>query len=270
MLAERKQLMTVQAWIANRLRRFRWMFTFRRLLLDWQPAWQALLAHQRGVTLRLRDGLVLQGGDRDDVAGIFNEIFVERCYTPSWFYRPEPGHTVLDVGANIGVFPLFLHSMAPGIRVLAFEPHPVTFQQLMENLRANRLEEKVQAYQLAVSQGPGVVRFSGASGIESGHEAATAEGHGEAVASIGLAEAVARAGQPIDLLKVDTEGAEAEIITAAPATTWSRIARAVVEYHDLQKRDQVVHALEQQGYHCRVVPARGYEHHLGLIYARRA
>ena len=90
--------------IANRLRLYRRMIAFRRLLLDWQEAWRALMTHKCGVTLRLRDGTVLRGESRDDVAGIFQEIFVEECYTPRWFYRPERGHTVLDVGANIGIF----------------------------------------------------------------------------------------------------------------------------------------------------------------------
>jgi len=246
------------------------MIAFRRLLMDWQEAWQALRTHTLGVTLRLRDGTVIGGGDRDDVAGIFHEIFVEHCYTPDWFYRPQPGHIILDVGANIGLFSLFLHSVVPGVGVIAFEPHPATFRRLTQNLRANRLEGLVKAYQLAISRGPGVARFSGTSGLESGHEAATTDGRGEAVACIGLTEALAMAGGPIDLLKVDTEGAEAEIITATPKATWAGIARAVVEYHDLQKRDQVVRALELQGYRCHVAPAPGYEHHLGLIYARRA
>jgi FkbM family methyltransferase len=247
------------------------MYAFRSRLRNWREAWRAIHTGTRWVTLYLRNGLVLRGGGRDDVVGIFNEIFVDRCYDPAWFYRPEPGHTVLDVGANIGIFSLYLDSVAPGIRVVAFEPHPETFDRLTENLAANRAGANIATRQVAVGRGHGEVRFSGASGLDSGHEAATSVGLGEAVECVGLADALEMAGDgPIDLLKVDTEGAEVEIIASAPPTVWPRIARAVVEYHDLGKRDQVVRALEGYGYRCRVEPAPGYEHHLGLIYAWRS
>lgn len=256
--------------IISRLQRYRLMFAFRGQVRNWREVWLALRTHTLGVTLRLRNGLVIQGGCRDDVAWIFNEIFVEHCYTPAWFYHPEPCHTVLDVGANIGLFSLYLNSVAHGIRVLAFEPHPETFNGLTRNLAENHLEGTVTARRLAVSRGPGEVRFSGLSGLDSGHDPATTTGLGEAVECIGLSEALELAeGRPIDLLKVDTEGAEVEIISSAPLPIWSQIARVVVEYHDLDKRDEVVRSLENSGYQCRVEPSGGFENFLGLIYARR-
>ena len=258
------------AQVVNRVRMYRLMFAFRRQVCNWREAWTAFRTRTPGVTLRLRDGLVIRGDYRDNVASIFSEIFVDRCYTPAWFYRPEPGHTVLDVGANIGLFCLHLSAVSSGIHVLAFEPHPETFNRLRRNLAENRLEGTVTARQVAVSRGPGEVRFSGITGLQSGHESATTTGLGEAVECIGLSEALALAhGRPIDLLKVDTEGAEVEIITCAPLAVWSRIARVVVEYHDLGKRDQVVESLEGSGYRCRIKPSPGYEHFLGLIYATR-
>jgi len=256
--------------IMNRLRMYRLMLQFRGRVRNWQEAWRAIRTHTLGVTLQLRNGLIIRGECRDDVAWIFNEIFVERCYTPAWFYHPEPGHTVLDVGANIGLFSLYLDSVAHGIRVLAFEPHPETFNVLTTNLAENHLEGTITARRLAVSRGPGEVRFSGLRGLDSGHDPATTTGLGEAVDCIGLSEALELAeGRPIDLLKVDTEGAEVEIISSAPLAIWSRIARVVVEYHDLGKRDEVVRSLESSGYQCRVEPSRGFEGFLGLIYARR-
>ena len=258
------------AQLLNRVRMYRLMLAFRGRVRNWREAWIAFRTHTLGVTLQLRDGSVIRGDYRDDVAGIFSEIFIDRCYTPAWFYHPEPGDTVLDVGANIGLFSLYVSSVSPGIRVFAFEPHPETFNSLRRNLAENQLEGTVTAHQVAVSRGRGEVQFSGVRGLHSGHESATAAGLGEAVECVGLSEALDLAqGRPIDLLKVDTEGAEAEIITYAPVAVWSRIARVVVEYHDLGKRDQVVESLEGSGYRCRIKPSPGYEHFLGLIYATR-
>src|SRR5439155_14648081 len=117
------------AQVVDRVRMYRRMFGFRGQVRNWREAWTAFRTHTPGVTLQLRDGSVIRGDCRDDVAGIFSEIFVDRCYTPAWFYHPEPGQTVLDVGANIGLFSLYLSSVSPGIRVFAFEPHPETFNR---------------------------------------------------------------------------------------------------------------------------------------------
>ena len=167
------------ARVSARVRMLLRILAFRIRLRNWREVWQGLLNQTRGLTLHLRNGLVIRGSDRDNLAGIFNEIFVEHCYTPAWFYRPKPGDTVFDVGANIGGFSLYLGSKAPGIRVFAFEPHPETFTWLSQNLAENRLNGTISARQLAIGRGPGEVRFSGASGVESGHEAASPTGDGE-------------------------------------------------------------------------------------------
>ncbi len=256
--------------VLNRVRMYRLMFALRGQLRNWRDAWRRTRTHSLGGTLQLKNGLVIRGDHRDDVAGIFKEIFLDRCYTPPWFYRPEPGDTVLDVGANIGLFCLYLSSVAPGIRIFAFEPHPETFNRLRMNLAENRLEGSITAHQLAVGRRPGEVHLSRVDGLDSGHECAIATGLGDAVRCIGLSEALELAeGRGVDLLKVDTEGAEAEIIAFAPVTVWSRITRVVAEYHGLSNRDKAIQALERGGYECRVEPTRGFEQLLGLVYARR-
>ena len=254
--------------IANRVRAVRDALACRALLVNWREAEGAFQRGAWGTTLRFRNGFTLTGTDRDDVAHIFHEIFIDRCYTPRWFYQPEPAHTVVDIGANIGVFCTYLGYTAPGILVRAFEPHPATFESLTRNLAANRLADLVTARRVAVGREVGVVRFTGLTGLASGHEAAVVGGSGEPVECTPLA-AVLDGVETVDLLKVDTEGAEVDILKPAPADLRDQVARVVVEYHDLAKRDRVVQALEARGYHCQVVPTRGFEHHLGLVYGNR-
>ncbi|MCS7074324.1 MAG: FkbM family methyltransferase [Bacteroidia bacterium] len=61
---------------------------------------------------------------------------------------PEPGYAlildtlrsaqvILDIGANIGSSALFFASQNPTAQILAFEPHPDTFQRAIENIRLN-------------------------------------------------------------------------------------------------------------------------------------
>jgi len=253
----------------NRLRTIRNRRHLRLDLENADEAWSAVHRGARGVALRFRDGTTITGTAWDDVVGIYFEIFVERCYTPPWFYRPAKGDAVLDVGANIGVFTLFLNRAAPGIRVNAYEPHPLTFATLQANMSCNAIGNGVVAHNTAIGRGE-VVRFARATGPDSGHQAATATGDGDAIPCATLEAAASAVSGPIALVKVDTEGAELEILEPVPASVWARVARVVVEYHDLAKRDAVVRCLAGHGYTTRVIPARGYEHHLGLVYAWRA
>jgi FkbM family methyltransferase len=53
------------------------------------------------------------------------------------------GDVFIDVGANIGLYSKLLsrlQTFCPRLRVVAFEPHPVTFQRLKENLRTTSAE----------------------------------------------------------------------------------------------------------------------------------
>jgi len=245
---------------------------YRRELTNAEEVWTAATHGIRGVTLRFIDGSVIPGTISDDTPGLFHEIFAERCYAPKRFYRPESKHTVLDIGANIGVCSVFMSREAPGIRILAFEPHPRTFELLVKNLAENGLSEKVQAFNVAVWREMGTIRFDeGGDASVAGHRAVKQDGQGIQVPCLTLADALSKAGTgTIDLLKIDTEGAECDIIEPAPSSIWPRIPRVVVEYHDLAKRDTVAQCLTKNGYKIRVVPTRGFEHHLGLIYAQRS
>jgi len=59
------------------------------------------------------------------------------------------GDVVLDIGANIGWYSLLAAKY--GAQVYAFEPDPLNFKLLNENIEMNALAEQVVAYQCAVS-----------------------------------------------------------------------------------------------------------------------
>lgn len=69
------------------------------------------------------------------------------------------GDCLVDIGANVGAYSI-LAAGAVGARVLSFEPVPTTFAHLVENVRLNRLEGKVAAFNLALGAKDGVLRFS--------------------------------------------------------------------------------------------------------------
>lgn len=80
------------------------------------------------------------------------------------FYKKEPetirwidgfadGDTLLDIGANVGVFTLYAASR--GHRVIAIEPEAANFALLNENLFLNNFDSKVRAYNIALADQSG-------------------------------------------------------------------------------------------------------------------
>lgn len=71
----------------------------------------------------------------------------------------RPGLTVVDVGANIGLYTaLAARAVGPAGRVIALEPEPETFGFLMQTIAANAFTN-VEPHQLAASAAPGAARL---------------------------------------------------------------------------------------------------------------
>ena len=69
------------------------------------------------------------------------------------------GDCLVDIGANVGTYSI-LAAGAGGAHVLSFEPAPATFAHLVDNVRLNRLENKVTALNLGLGSKAGKLRFS--------------------------------------------------------------------------------------------------------------
>ncbi|RYD78810.1 MAG: FkbM family methyltransferase [Verrucomicrobiaceae bacterium] len=72
----------------------------------------------------------------------------------------RPGDTFVDVGANIGLFSLIAaRVVGPSGRVFSFEPTPLSYSRLQENIQANGFNN-VRTFQLALSDEEGSLEFS--------------------------------------------------------------------------------------------------------------
>ncbi len=71
----------------------------------------------------------------------------------------EPVDGFLDVGANVGSYTV-LASAVCGRRSIAFEPLPSTFARLERNVRANGIEDLVDARCSAAGAASGTIRFT--------------------------------------------------------------------------------------------------------------
>ncbi|GAM40553.1 hypothetical protein TCE0_039r12991 [Talaromyces pinophilus] len=77
---------------------------------------------------------------------IYKEIFEDHCYDipnlhtrPSDASEPSSGPFIIDAGANIGLFTLYMKQKYPASKILAFEPAPQLFELLCRNLALNSI-----------------------------------------------------------------------------------------------------------------------------------
>ncbi|MGI8918000.1 MAG: FkbM family methyltransferase [Pyrinomonadaceae bacterium] len=217
--------------VPARLTRDAWLI---RNLENWREALAAEWRRTSLSQLKLRNGIVLNGPDTIDLAFLFHETWQRRIYSPAG-YEIGPGESVIDIGANIGVFATFAATQAPGVRVFSFEPFPENVKWLRDNVNNSALTN-VQVFQQAVSAKTGV-RYLDVNVdnwiVHSLFAEGTATQTGLPVDSVSFDDIMNREDiDRCDLLKLDCEGSEYEILQYCAPETLKRVRRIVGEYHE--------------------------------------
>jgi FkbM family methyltransferase len=129
------------------------------------------------------------------------------------------GDNVVDIGAHIGTFCIpFTRFIGEQGRVYAFEANPDNYALLERNIQANGLHERIHPVCAVVSETSGsfkkMLPTGGNSGMYyflDGHHAADGE-----LSSINVDRWMAQnaSGLPLHLIKIDTEGAEVNMLRA--------------------------------------------------------
>jgi FkbM family methyltransferase len=145
--------------------------------------------------------------------------------------------TVLDVGAHAGFYTLLASAcVGDAGRVMAFEPSPRERERLRAHLRLNRRTNvTVEAVAIGDAAGSGALFvFDGrTTGCNSFHLADTRGAHAITVPIRTLDDYDARgACGPVDLVKMDIEGAELAALRGAEQMFRSRRPLLLCELHD--------------------------------------
>jgi len=82
-------------------------------------------------------------------------LFEKEPCTIEWIARFREDEVLVDVGANVGMYTIFA-AITRRVRVYAFEPESQNYALLNRNIVANRLDERVKAYCLALSNYTGL------------------------------------------------------------------------------------------------------------------
>ncbi len=140
----------------------------------------------------------------------------ETHYTEAFKRMLRPGATVVDVGANLGWYPLVAAPIVgPAGRVFAVEPNPGLARLVQESVHTNGFMAWTQVYQVALSDAPGVVDLvydpdmPGGGVIRPATYALTyVRSTATRVAAVRLDSLLAGHAGPVDVLKMDIEGWE--------------------------------------------------------------
>lgn len=124
------------------------------------------------------------------------------------FHADNEAPLILDCGANIGCTVLNYKRQFPRARIVAFEPDPQFAPILRRNLEANGVQG-VKVVEAAVWSTDGELRWF-SEGADGSHVLAGPAGsEGVRVQGVDLARYLS---EPVDLLKLDIEGAEYHVI----------------------------------------------------------
>ncbi|MEU7138537.1 FkbM family methyltransferase [Nocardia sp. NPDC046473] len=209
-----------------------------------------------------------------ETAHLYREIFLERIYLRGGLTIP-PDALVVDVGANIGMYSLFVHSEVPSASILAFEPLPPLCRALRHNLTAHQVQARVFPYGLSDSDRevpftyyPGYTTMSTQSAyadtdedkefvrraaIESLPESDDGREVLEELDSIldfrfqsvthtcrvrRLSEVIDEEGvDRIDMIKIDVQRAEMDVLRGIDRRHWPMVRQIVMEVHDAPGTD---------------------------------
>jgi FkbM family methyltransferase len=208
---------------------------FAHLLSNWKTVWICKRKRKPLPPLRFRNGLTLNHGKYDDPLLLLNEVFIKRLY--DFKTDAPPQANMVDIGANIGSVSEFFALGSPTLKIHAYEPNPAAFAMLQRNLKDNNLENRVVAYPEAVGRASGDLSLwvDVNTTLSTAYMDSSPEEGGRRVKvpMVSLDEVWRRLnGGPIRLLKIDTEGAEGDILEGASDRTLAAVQNAIIEYHD--------------------------------------
>jgi FkbM family methyltransferase len=211
---------------------------------------------------------------------VLTEIYRDRAYSRDEAFLPRGGRSVVDVGANVGLFTIY-HAAA-GARVLAIEPNEGPHRRLVAAVAANDLGGRVKIFRAAIGERRGRARIDTFSSTLPQAKAvrgttvvgravpveADAPVEDDQVEVVPLDEVLSEHydAPTIDLLKIDVEGAEIDVLRGSSATL-AHTRRVVLEYHSEDLLAGVRQLLTAAGF-CEV-----WEHSIlpgvGMLYMAR-
>ncbi|WP_394849169.1 amino acid adenylation domain-containing protein [Pendulispora brunnea] len=249
---------------------------------------RALTEREEHTTLDLPDGSTVFAVNRSETEFMAREIFTDAVYLQGGITLPDDA-CVLDVGANIGLFDLFVAQHCARPRIFACEPMPPLREVLARNLEVHGIPATMLPYGLGAAEDTVTFGYYPYATVLSGQfadpaderdvvraflvqqlesqgvhladdvldellaERLTTESHRCRIRP--LSDVIAEHGLTrIDLLKIDVEKSELDVLAGIREEDYPKIAQMVIEVHDVNGRlAQVTALLHRHGYRTTVL-----------------
>jgi FkbM family methyltransferase len=175
-------------------------------------------------------GSVIWFFDYAGLTGLYEEVFIQRQY---FFEVKNKKPIILDCGSNIGMSVLYFKKIYPDAIITAFEPDPLTFELLKKTIEANCFEG-VTAVNKAVAGKKGSAEFYSDTNRPGNLHMSLIKrrvenGSAYKVEKDRLSSYIKT---KVDFLKMDVEGAEAEVIVELDKTkSLEKINLMAMEIH---------------------------------------
>lgn len=239
---------------------------------------------------RLPNGVEIAHLNKNETDHLYHEVFEKQNYLRHTITLRD-GNCILDVGANIGMFTLFVNDVCRDATIYAFEPIPTTFAALQYNVAAHNLN--VKPFNCGLSDRSGSASFtfypkvSASSGMYADPVAdelltraymanqdvrlenfadELMEGRFETktfVCPLKTISDVISENQieRIDLLKLDVEKSELDVLRGIRSDDWPKIKQVVAEVHNIGGRlDQFIRLLENNGFDVKLDQDSSFRH----------
>jgi FkbM family methyltransferase len=193
-------------------------------------AWWRLSRSRQPVTVTLDTGasIIMRPGPERDYRAASN-IFLRALYRWPRGEPVSPMRHVVDVGAHVGYTIVDWARRFPASRIEAFEPHPRHLSMIKQHLELNALQARVTLHESAAGCAPRDALL-----VDAGPCAnaiafdTTSSAHTQPIHVSDFFATVGHA--PIDLLKLNAEGAEYSLL-ADPRFGDLDVRALVVEWH---------------------------------------
>lgn len=218
--------------------------------------WLEILRHHKTKKLNkiiLRSGVSFIGDSSSQLFPICEEIFFNRVYQKE-MVRVERGDTVVDIGANVGIFAVHAFKMG-AVKLLLYEPFPNNVKLIKRNLRLNKIFS-AQVFEKGVSDKRMVSKLY-VGDVDSGnlffdHNITGPLKKFIKVKTITFHDIFTQNKlEKIDFVKMDCEGSEGAIFSSTPQDTLQKIHKIALEFHDnvsLLSHQQIIKKLKLAGF----------------------
>lgn len=188
---------------------------------------------------------------------VYQEVFRDDDHRLLPDFVGKEAMTIVDVGANQGLYALRAKQENPACHVYGFEPNPLEYATLQANIRLNNIDG-VDVFNVAVGDSVKEIDFEYLpnAGAISGRSIRTVPRswmREEFITNCSIKQITldefcrSYSISHIDILKIDTEGMEIEVLTGSK-TTLPMCDRIVIERHSADLRHDVVQMLDSAGF----------------------